>query len=160
MISRLYSYSIKQEKNPYYFENVNVKKLKELKEVLNHLRQVYCFLISVNKLRNGFTSERLKNLTGFNSSREGLVPDYDEVLQKFEKVIDWKKLGQGKDSDQVPEPSAGVYPAYDEAKETIFKVEKLLEEQLEHWKSLFNDQNIEFVHKKYVFCIMLYCIEV
>lgn len=149
-ISRLYKYSIIQENCPIYFENMNIKKLIELKEVLDSLKQVHSFLKEIAKHRETLKSERLIALTGFKNKDDGLLPEFSELLTTFEHIIDWKKLGKGKANEQVPEPNGGVDEAYDKATETIHEIEKQLLQQLEHWQNLFSDKKIAFAHKKYV----------
>eukprot|EP01022_Parablepharisma_sp_SALTPOND_P036623 TRINITY_DN99_c0_g2_i1.p1 TRINITY_DN99_c0_g2~~TRINITY_DN99_c0_g2_i1.p1 ORF type:complete len:735 (+),score=94.06 TRINITY_DN99_c0_g2_i1:4953-7157(+) len=150
-ISRLYTYSVKQEKSPVFFENMNVKKLRELKEVLEALQQVDRLFQGLKKPREKLSSERLRAITGFVGQDNGIVPEFAAKLDEFKGIIDWSKLGKGLAVDHIPEPNCGVDKEYDEAKEQIKELHKELHEELAKWQEFFGDNTICYVHKKAVY---------
>ena len=150
-ISRLYTYSVKQEKSPILFENMNVKKLLNLKEVLNGLEQTEILYRNITKYRSKITSTRLKALTQY-TDNEGIVPVFSDKIKIFKGIIDWSKLGKGIESEQLPEPNGGVDEEYDEAKRAIKVIKDKLNDELEKWQELFDDKSICYVHKKEVHC--------
>jgi len=152
-ISKLYTYSAAQEKCPIFFENMNVKKLRDLKEVLDSLKNVSSVYQGIDKLQNLIKAERLVGLTTFAPKEKGLVPEFATKLHYFQNIIEWNKLGKGKDDDQIPEPNVGVDQNYDDAKIEIKNIMKELDNQLVHWQEAFKDKRICFVHKKYVISI-------
>jgi len=152
-ISKLYTYSVQQERSPVFFENMNVKKLQELKEILEALQQVNNLYLNLQKLRAKLKSERLRAITGFVSKKdEGIVPEFYSKLAEFRNVIDWTKLGKGiNENDQIPEPNGGVDKEYDDAKMTIKEIHEELQKELDKWRALFGDESICYAHKKEVF---------
>ena len=136
-----------------FFQNMNVKKLKDLKEVLDSLKQVDGIFKALGKCRGKMTSERMKNLTGHAGNGNGIVPEFIEKIQEFEKIIDWTELK--KDSEHVPEPNMGVDEEYDGACKKIKEIERFMEEELARWQELFSDSSISFVHKKYVCSVLV-----
>ena len=44
-----------------------------------------------------------------------LFPDYDEVITRFEEMIQWKQVG----SKKVPEPIKGLDAEFDEANNRV-----------------------------------------
>eukprot|EP00826_Nyctotherus_ovalis_P020448 TRINITY_DN1641_c0_g1_i5.p1 TRINITY_DN1641_c0_g1~~TRINITY_DN1641_c0_g1_i5.p1 ORF type:complete len:386 (-),score=122.83 TRINITY_DN1641_c0_g1_i5:860-2017(-) len=148
-ISRLYTYGIKQEKSPILFENLNVKKLVNLKEVLNALEQVEVLYKNILRRNKSIASARLKSLTTFTDDG-GIVPLFSDKIKIFNGILDWNKLGKGAESDQLPEPNGGVDQDYDQANETIKEIKRKLDEELVKWQEFFKDRSICYVHKKEV----------
>lgn len=149
-LTRLYTYSIKQEKSPILFENMNVKKLLNLKETLNGLEQVITLYSQIGTHKSKITSARLRALTNFTTSEGGIVPEFSDKVTQFKEIIDWNKLGKGPEGDQLPEPNGGVDEVYDEAKESIKKIKGQLNDELKKWQEFFEDEAICYVHKKEV----------
>ncbi len=150
-MSRLYTYSVKQEKSPVFFENMNVKKLRDLREVLESLKAVLVLFQVVGKHRDGLEAGRLRGLTGFaDKEKGGLVPEFESIIREFEGVIDWSQLGRGKDVDHVPAPNGGADPEYDQLGGKMKEVQKQLEDELGTWRDFFGDSSINYAHKKYV----------
>ncbi len=150
-ISRLYTYSVRQEKSPVFFENMNVKKLKELKEVLEALDLVGKLFDNLRKPRDRLKSERLRALTGYAGETDtGIVPPFTDAVSEFKGIIDWNKLGKGLEADHLPEPNCGVDKEYDDATVRIKELHKELDKELEKWQEFFGDSTICYVHKKAV----------
>ena len=149
-ISRLYTYSVKQEKSPIFFENMNMKKLRELKEVLDGLEKVERLYKSFSSCKKEISSKRLRQLTRYVGDRGGIVPKFYEKIKEFKGIIDWSELEKRHSVDQVPEPNGGVDAEYDDAKECIKEAKEELNEELIKWQKFFGDKSIHYVHKKEV----------
>jgi len=153
-ISLLYTYSVKQAKSPIVFENMNLKRLLDLKEVLNGLEQVKALYVNIAKYKEKIISERLRVLTKFVGDG-GIVPEFSDKMKVFKEVIDWSKLGK---DTEIPEPNGGVDEDYDNAQERIKDTKEKLNEELVKWQEFFKDKSISYVHKKEVIvntCIAL-----
>lgn len=57
----------------------------------------------------------------------GIFPNFDHIIENFEKMIQWKKVG----SKKVPEPIKGLNEEFDIANSNVEKLKVRLAEYLE-----------------------------
>jgi FtsZ-binding cell division protein ZapB len=129
---------------------MNVKKLVNLKEVLNALDQVETLYRNITKHKDKITSTLLNSLIQY-TDNGGMVPVFSDKVKTFKGIIDWSKLGKGMEDEQLPEPNGGVDEEYDEAKEAIKTIKEKLNSELKKWQEFFSDKGICYVHKKEVY---------
>lgn len=80
------------------------------------------------KRKDEISSRRLRQLLSFDDEG-GLLPlDYKVELEKFDKLIVWKKA-EGADVE-IPEPQRGLDQNFDQANDGVNQVKQQLEEYI------------------------------
>jgi len=150
LLSRIFSYSVKNQVKAIYFENVSLVKLREFKTLLSAFKNLKNVIAPIAKKKGEFRSKRLRDLMTLNSAEEpGLFPDLREAIEEFEFMIVWKKV-QGSEDD-IPEPKPGIDEEFDKANQDVDRIKFDLDEELDKIKQLFPSDKlrINFAHSKY-----------
>lgn len=79
IITKVFSYSVKNAVKAIYFENVSFSKLRELKQLLKHFRELPDIIDTLRCKAHNFKSERLKNLVTF-ESEGGMMPWLEDAI--------------------------------------------------------------------------------
>ncbi|CAI2370907.1 unnamed protein product [Moneuplotes crassus] len=162
-LSRLYQYSINRNEKAIYFEDISLKKLREFHNILQKMKEIPDYIRAISECKDGFKSERLKQLITINEEEEGfgensqddfeeldksngLFPNLVKELEEFESMVTWKKIGP----ERIPEPSKGIDQTFDEANEVVSQIKEELSKVLLKERDRFNgDPNINFSHAKF-----------
>ena len=155
---RLFSYSVKtfsDKGEVVLFEDVNSRKLVELKKILQSFKKAFQVLQSFGKSRGGdLKSESLRRMltvkldgseseNGEKSSSgfDGLLPDIQTVVKEIEDIVDWSNA-------EKPLPKPGLDDEYDEAKLEELEAIAAIFELKKHYQKVLGT-NVEFTHSKH-----------
>ena len=58
---------------------------------------------------------------------EGLFPDYEPILQEFERMVVWKEL----DGKRVPEPTRGIFEDFDNLNDRVEQIKEQMQDYVE-----------------------------
>lgn len=126
LVNRTYRFSSKANQNTkaILYEDFNVKKLKEVKELMMKLDRAYTSIQDLRKKVPVFRSYRLRRLlTGVSNEStleddniyfenqesietvEGLLPNIPSHLEEINSLLRWE--------NDVPVPQSGLVPQYD-----------------------------------------------
>ena len=151
-LSRLYQYSIRNNKKAIYFEDVSLKKLKEFHDILKKMKEIPEYIEVLCQIKENFKSERMKQLVTVRPCNEeensesqedfeemrndnGLFPDLVEELGEFESMVSWKRIG----NERIPEPTKGIDETFDVANQVVNEIKVELENILKEEKKKFNN---------------------
>ncbi|KAL4491712.1 hypothetical protein ABPG73_013515 [Tetrahymena malaccensis] len=150
ILSRLYSYRVKNKSRGVYFEDVSQQRLRELKNFFEDIKQI---LITIKESffmeSHTFKSNRLKMLVGGNKKDENYNANdilHDICLKKvlsIEKKILW--IGVKK---HIPTPVPGICEAYDNKLKEIEDHENEFSNYIKKIRKQFGDDRIQFCHSK------------
>ena len=166
-LSTIYQYSITQNKRAVYFENINLKKLKEFFDLVSVLKLLPKLLKPLTNISISFMSKRLKQIVSCNKAKEveeiedgaipnfesldnehGLFPDIEEELKEFESMIQWT---ESETNEQIPEPKSGIDPDFDKANSKVSLIKDKFYDYLVEIQKQFGDISIKYSHAKYRF---------
>ena len=165
-LSTIYQYSITQNKRAIYFENINLKKLKEFYDLISVLKLLPKLKNPLTNVSSTFMSKRLKQIVSCNSlkikeneedreikpdfesleNENGLFPDITEELKEFEAMIHWTT---SETDEQIPEPKPGIDLDFDKANEKISQIKDKFYDYLIEVQKQFEDTSIKYSHAKY-----------
>jgi hypothetical protein len=90
LLARIFTYSIKHSVEAIYFEDVSLIKMREFRQLLNSFREVDEILDGLKRIRDTFTSTRLKMLLSTDIEGGMLPSNLNEALDEFSSLIVWK----------------------------------------------------------------------
>ncbi|KAL4506669.1 hypothetical protein ABPG72_000240 [Tetrahymena utriculariae] len=150
ILSRLYSYRVKNKSRGVYFEDVSQQRLRELKNFFEDIKQILTTIKDTFFMEsNTFKSTRLKMLVGGNKKDKNYNPNdilHDICLKKvlsIEKKILWIGLKK-----HIPTPVPGICEAYDNKLKDIEDHENEFSNYIKNIRKQFGDDRIQFCHSK------------
>mgnify|MGYP001009312251 CR=1 FL=1 len=157
MLTRVYSYGVRQAFKPIMFEDISLIRLREYQIILNNIRAARNMFVPLTKRRDGFKSKILQDLTNLknftslsqiDTSDTSIVPDPFKLTSHFEELIKWE--GE-KGTYKLATPKPGIDTEYDNIKKDIESIHKTFEAYLGTIRERFDCKGIKYSNAKYRF---------
>ncbi len=148
-VSKIYKYAISNSK-AVYFEDVSKNRLQDFFNVVNFLKKSVDIFKLFDPYKNNFKSKKLLQKVNYKEDGTGCVPNIKEELEMFSKNFVIKNITEeDKSNVMYVEPTAGIYPEYDNYKQEISNIEQQFDDILKKEKRRLNCAVINYTHTKF-----------